>query len=480
MGNLPRNPIHALILAAILGTGPAANARTLNNENIFRRCYAMITQTFPGLNHPLLASVKAGTLNPIDACLQVFDKARFGTSGQIANTGDQEARRVLETMHSLHYSWMNFKDFDTELPALQRDSARELYDVSSPALYLTKSLFDQNVNFREIFTTNNNYAPIRTTMNSQPGVYTRSPSSNWLYTGATIENLPFGDLIGVRHRAPFNVTNPGGNYQKIFGAGTPLMLYRHGGAGVLGSTAYMGNALSPSLTSRKTNAGGYMPRKWVESVLKDFFCRELPVIRLSDGVPYVNTSSSLTFRTASTCVQCHASMDQMGATIRNYTLTTYEGGYNVSRDLAKPNASAVTVWGGTYAAETAWPIAQDSNYYRRPQTGRFVFRTFDGQFFDQFVNSLADLGARISQLDDPYVCTAKRYYQYFLGVEVPMIDVGDPDATPLSAAEQKHWNKIVALGRNLKSHQKARRLVEEILRMNAFRQSNYSYLGDNL
>lgn len=458
----------------------SALARPISNEALFRRCYGLITQSYPDYNHPLLNQIRQGTLEPITGCLQVFDKAKSNSSGQISNTNDQEAREVLNSLQSLHYSWLSVKDFVTSLPSLQRDSTRDLYDVASGAYYFTKAAFDNQINYRDIFTQSTIYGAIRTNMNPSRGIYTNTPIANWLYTGGNIQHVPSGDLIGIRPLAPYSVTQGPANTSNI---GPTLNIFNNLGGGVLGSAPYVThNVLQEALFS--SNASSVIPRKWSRSLIKDFMCRDLPVIRDADAARYVSSSSSIAFRTTQSCTRCHATMDQMGATIRNATLTTYENGYDAPVDTRRQSASIMTTWGTNATAETEWPINTDYNYFRRPTKGRLVFRTFDGQpLIDEEVANATALGTRISQLDDPYVCLAKRYYQYFMGVDIRMTDFNDPDPAVghvLTPTEQKHWNKIVTFGRNFKQHQKVRLLIEEILRGNGFKESDFNVQGDKL
>ncbi len=400
-----------LILAAVSGI----QAKPLSNEALFRRCYSLITQRFPGLNHPLLVSVKAGSINPITACLQVLDKAKLTGSGTVSNTADNEARQVLNNFQSLHYGWMESRNFDSEQPSYDNAATRDFYDIATPAYYYTKALFDSNMNFSQIFTTSEIYGAIRTTMNPAVGPFTGEPMSEWL---VKIQNfIGTGDLLGIRAIAPYQMTN-GVRNAKTFGATSTA--YKNYGGGVLGSAPYLNITIRNDSITR-SDAGAKMPRKWSRAVLHDFMCRELPVIRSADVAKYVVPASSITFRKSESCVRCHATMDQMAGTVRNVALTTYES------PLGFPAPIYIVAFNTTQPAETSWPTSADSVYYARPTTGRFVFRTYEGTAVDVPVASAQALGQQISQLNDPYVCAAKRYYQYFIGVDIPIKDFTSTD-----------------------------------------------------
>ena len=80
---------------------------------------------------------------------------------------------------------------------------------------------------------------------------------------------------------------------------------------------------------------------------------------------------------------------------------------------------------------------------------------------------------RVQDLDDPYVCLAKRYYQYFTGFDVNISDLGDSDAPDLSEGHRRHRLFVIGLGQRLKSHQNLTRLIEEILKSSQYRQSDF-------
>jgi hypothetical protein len=160
----------------------------------------------------------------------------------------------------------------------------------------------------------------------------------------------------------------------------------------------------------------------------------------------------------------------MAATLRQVALTSYESGYAALPYPALSASLAVVHRGLDQPSEAAWPTGVDVNYYRRPTQGRLVFRSIDGTLVDEAVNNLQELGQRLSQLDDPYVCAASRYWEYFVGARVPIIDSGDPEVNQqLSPDEQKQFDEIVKLAKAMKTHQRPRVLIEAILKHSAFR-----------
>jgi hypothetical protein len=125
-------------------------------------------------------------------------------------------------------------------------------------------------------------------------------------------------------------------------------------------------------------------------------------------------------------------------------------------------------------AAADWPTAADANYHRRPTKGVLYYRAHDGSLVDVSVPSLAALGEAITNKDDFYVCAAKRYYQYFTGVDVNIGDIHDPSAGIfLTARDEFHRNRVISLGLQLKQTQSARSLIESILRMSSYKRQDF-------
>lgn len=460
-----------ILILFILSAVCEVQARPLSNDALFRRCYSLVTQRFPGLSHPLLLNVKAGRINPITACLQILDKAQLTGAGTVSNTADTEAREVLNNFQSLHYGWMEARNFDSEQPSYDNAATRDLYDIATPAYYYTRALFNPAMRFSDIFTTSEVYGSMRTNVSPAVGPFTNEPMSDWLVKIQAF--VQTGDLLGIRTMIPYQMANGNKNARTF---GDTSTAYKNFGGGVLGSTPYLNITLRNDSITRSDGAAK-MPRKWSRAVLNDFLCRELPVIRSSDIANYVVPASSITFRKSESCVRCHATMDQMAGTIRNIALTTYES------PLGFPVPIYIVAFNTTQPAEARWPTSVDSAYYARPTQGRFVFRTYSGNAVDVPLSNLQALGQQISQLNDPYVCAAKRYYHYFMGVDIPIKDFNSTDpgsGHKFSPTELKHWKQIEKLGLELKSHQSVRRLIESILRLNSFRETDFDNSGDLL
>ena len=457
-------------LFLVLGTW--AEAQNLSNKALYYRCYSQLTQTFPEKDDDRTLQVASGSLNAIDACLQVFDAALFNSNLQVPNPSDDEAVAVLNTMHRLHSSWFQVKDFnDPGFGNTPTTGIKSIYDNTSPSFYFTRALFDKNTPFSYALTSKDHIRAIRATRNPATslrvekantvfGTRTRFPDTGLLQGVRTeVMNWPYSYIVSTR--ADPQVTRTGTQNLSL-----------HLGGGILGYQPYVLQTVEVTRRYR-ADGGVVMPRKWARSVLYDLMCRELPLVRRTDITSLIVADSEIPFRTTSSCVRCHATMDRMASTIRNFNYIAL-GGYS-----SKPQ------FGGFYfdmhaidmPSESGWPAVSDKDYYRRPTRGTLFYRTHKGTLVDIPVKDPAELGQKMSEQDDPYICAAKRYYKYFLGVDVFIGDLGDPDTQPLSEADKKIRDEVIAFGLALKTHKDPRRMIGDILKSSNYQKSSFGLVA---
>ncbi|RYG62054.1 hypothetical protein EON80_23455 [bacterium] len=134
----------------------------------------------------------------------------------------------------------------------------------------------------------------------------------------------------------------------------------------------------------------------------------------------------------------------------------------------------------TKAAEASWPSKPDADFFQRPQTGTLYYRDYNGGLIDQPVAGVSDLGQKIAAQDDYYVCMAKRYYGYFLGIDVNIGDVNDPERKiALSGPDIAHRNKVIQLGKALKQNQSLPQLIRSILSLENYQKSDFGVRNAN-
>jgi hypothetical protein len=443
------------IILFLLGLATSLNtlAQVPSEVLRLRRCYALFTSKRIPNNHSLLAQVKSGSKSGTQACMELFDYAQLGTNDQV-DTTNPEALLIIRKMQEIHRQFFEVQDYSLTLDL--NEATPNIIDLFEGANHLTYTMLKPNVSYSNIVTSGQAYRAIRTSINPT----TRLLSAHWevlSFTQGTTAT-PWTPSVLVREGTIVGITpdlanNTPSALNSSFSAFVGANVNSHKGAGILGSQAYLlGNIGKDGFP----NATTISYRRWGNHVIKDFLCRDMPALRDSDVSAYVSTTSSISYRNSISCNRCHATQDPLAGTIRNQiqVATTQNGITNVhflaTRASDQPSSSN-------------FPLATDTNYYRRPPEGDLRFRSYDGSLIDQPLTSLPDLGQKLAATNDLYVCGAKKYYKFLTGVDINLRDMGDSSSAPLSPGEQFHRNKIITLGLNFKNHQSVRTLLQEII-----------------
>lgn len=409
-----------------------ASSRQLTDLEIFYRCYAQLTQRFPSYTHHSVSAILQGSKTGYQACVELLDLPAtripevpypviyVGDNGPNVPIEPNDRRWVLETFQNLHFSWFRNREFIEFADENTRDEG-------APAYFYTKALFS-DMDFSEIMTTSNNFK--------------RVPENDE------------SDLEGIVESNEALVVS---------------------GAGVLGSPAYLRHTLEPQLDF-KANGVSKVHRRFASSIFEDFLCRSLPVIRKMDAHQYHEPNDSdapgASFRKGAACVRCHASMDQAAAFVRNRYLksTEYNTGdntyVNIDPHIHDTNSSNYD----------PFPLTGIADFHESNPTGRFYFRTHDGQLLDDEGTGLAYLGSVISESEDFYICAVKRYYEYFTGISAKIGDIKDPSYPyHLSENDMKIRNKVIQWGKNLKLGQDPRAIIKQIFNDPYYRSEDFGY-----
>lgn len=469
MNRVVLNVIFISALAMSSGfPGKSSAAEDLSATALFYRCYAQMTQSRPDRNSDRVQAVRNGSKDPITACLEILDSAKLNnTTGRTAN--NTVAKKVLKTFHNLHSSWFQAKQFPENFTFLRNKSNRFIHDSTSPGLYLTKALLNQDTKADYVLKTTENLVAIRA--NNNPATsHDNVTKGDVAFANNVLQFASYGELLGIRNAGvrnwPYSWENTRNN--RTF-SGTAAV-GRNFGGGVLGSQAYLLLTVDEDQTF-KSDGAVEMPRKWARNFITDFMCRELPLIRPNDADAFIVPTSDIEFRKAAACNRCHASMDRMASTMRNLEFFAISG-QNV---FAPRHGSVVArMRAVNRPAESGWPAVEDNNYANRPPKGRLFFRNYKGDLIDLPLNNVADLGNKLSQQDDVYICMASRYYKYFTGIKTFVGDIGDASlGLELTAQDIKQRNLVIQLGKNLKNHKDPRRLIEEIIKLPSYKKTDF-------
>ncbi len=453
----------------------------INDLGIFYRCYTQITQTYPSPEMQVVKDVKAGK-DPIAACLEVMDKAKFVSNnnsqinGSMSAVDTDMATNVVNTMHRLHYSWFGIRDYKEYIGHWFRNLSN-IYDASSPALYMTKALFDQNYSYADAFSGNITLQSIRETQptlspRGKAGRYDKKDRyglSSWVLKDVNFSMM--GRLKGVATMPVNQMVKFSGD---TTGATGTILLNRHYGGGMLGSTPYVILASHYNVSPPRYDGGLRVNRGWSRAVYKEVLCRDFPVVREKDGSPFVVANSSIPFRRASGCVKCHTSMDRLAGVVRKFQ-------FGLLRDangrISNTSDTGHIILMGEHptnvASATDFPSASDTNFYRRPAEGTLYYRSHNGTLVNQKLSGMQSLGEELAKQDDMYVCLAKRYYKYFTGIDVDTGDIQDPDHPALSEGDKTFRDIVIGLGQKMKIHKNPRLLIEDILNRPEYRTADF-------
>lgn len=523
--------LSALLASTLLSS--KVKAEVLSNEALYYRCYSRITGMRVPSDDPQLAAVKNLTLDAIQACLNHLDKAKLNTANNTTITDSVIGMNVLSHMHLVHSSFFSVRGLNTPVANDNQASVSyDLLDPTAPALFYTRAMFTDGIKAETILNGKANLRALRQTNDPTVGALSRTaktgfhfalfPENNFLLVGQGlmrgIESLPTLNYkyysLGyelppnplpaqtgaqlyaakcaschnnfesstVRNRALATITKKmtaaphstlgltAGEVNLIYMYLQEVRTIKYGdseGGGFIGTHAYLMKTVDQDSAFRADLSS--MPRRWATSVFHDTLCRELPLIRVEDGESFAIPTSTIPFRTAKSCTQCHATMDRAASTLRNFQYFTIPQKQGTSAAGVLYQMATVD-----QSPESGWPAVADANYYRRPPKGTLYYRTAStGDLVDLSVENIDELGTRLSQQDDFYICLANRYWDYLSGKGVKMNDKKIMDG--YSATEKARFQKVKDWGLALKNRpdQSLRWMLEQMLRSPEFADSAF-------
>ncbi|MNK19499.1 hypothetical protein D3C87_377210 [compost metagenome] len=510
-------------------------AQELSPQSLFNRCYIQLTGTPVPLGHALMADVKSGKISALNACNSILRKGLLSSSGTLS-VNDKEGKAVLNNFYTFHRTWFPVNNFDSigGYSASEENGTMDIYDATEPALSVTYSVFGAGQKYSDTLTRTTGIRALRvedvsvktrlkytnlpnpgrmlsTNVNMSKSPFTfRSVSPGNTVTNRNIHKhisekaampvLDVGDLVGVRPATEtFIVPNislaPLGAKPSDKGNLTANLNYsydffkNHGG-GVMGSPIYLMQYYGHGM-NMKFNGASKVARRWSQQNMETFLCANLPALRESDVAKFVDTKSSLAFRNSASCVMCHATLDPMAYTTRNFTIgaTDYlrptQDGDNVIVDGVRVNAPAafarnsmaITTYAAVKPSVSGWPSESVADFHLQQPTGRLYFRSVQGALVDTPVSNLAGLGAAMVETDDYYLCAAKRYFEFMTGIQVPLYDRTDPKNSDLNKALTAEAGRdrmyVEELASTLRQTGSVVDVVEKIMSSPYFRQENY-------
>lgn len=478
-----------LILLSLLAFPQLLGAQVSDDLKRLNKCYGLFVRERIPTDHPLWVAVSKGTKSGTDACMDLFDKAKLTTSGELPKTNgnyDYEGMRVLNSFLRFHKSQFEIPDFSTAVGNGIDRFTRDVTDSNEPAYHFLYSLFAPEQKFSDVVTRDFSVRARRYSMKSErtrsvasvalpvimQGVYktVKDASGNSVLVPDDAKGgaSPFepvlpetGILIGLDVDQEDNSIEPA-HFNPNFGTlkFTSTNINQHLGGGIIGSQGYLlGNLGKDGFTNGGTN----LFRRWGKHVMADLLCRDLPALRSKDVVAEVDAESTIAFRTGISCMACHSSMDPLAGAARN-SRAAWTSNAGMSFNRVKFIGHRTPDLG---YAEFPSKVA-DGNFYRRPANGRLYYRSYNGELVLKEVEGLQQLGESIATTNDLYVCAAKRYYRYLTGINVNLADLGNINTQALTPGEKFQRDRVINMGLDLKSHQSLRTLIKNIIKSDAF------------
>lgn len=437
------------------------------------RCSSLWLKQKIAPSDPLWVAVSLGGVSGTDACMQILDAARLDSSGRIAREGaaySERGARVLSSFLEFYRGEFVIPEYIKTIDG-SIDSTYEVIDANAPAYHFLYSLFSPQEPYSTVVTRSSTIVATRYTqrttrrtrkilnffqnINLLMGDDTTDGQASTL-TSWTPDLVQTGILVGLQATTP-NTTVPTMPRKDNFNAFNGVNVNTHFGGGILGDQATLlanNNKLGPA------DGGLESYRLWSKNILSDLMCRDLPALRSSDVVTEVNMTSTLPYRQGLSCMGCHSTMDTMAGVLRNLkrvtTAHTQQAGYISVGFFTR---TAPTLPSGPY------PILKgDPDFHKRPAEGMLWYRSYDGSLVKQSVTGLAELGQRMSESQDLYVCAASRTYRFLTGIQSSLADLTDPlNAPNLTPQQLLVRNRVIQLGLKLKSHQSVRTMIQEIV-----------------
>lgn len=468
----------------LLTLAPSIVMATVSDElKRFNKCYAIFVGERVKTSDPLWKAVEAGTKSGTDACMEIFDKATLSNNGEISKVNgvpDGIGIKVLNNFMRFQKSQFQIPDYGPAIGAADRFSL-DVIDSNEAVYHFVYSLFSPNQKFSDIVTRDYSLRAVRysqypdrarsilnvalpvleqgtyKTVKDANGVNQIVPDNLSVFSPELIET---GSLMGiVRDDIKNVITNTAYIGQSGFSF-NDYNVNQHIGGGAIGTQAYLlGNIGKDGFN----NGGSGLYRRWGKHVMEDFLCRGLPALRTTDVINEVDSTSKIAFKTGISCMACHSSMDPLAAVLRNGRT-----GWTHNTAGVSTRVKFFGVRNPTMAYADMPKLANETNFYQRPANGRLFYRSYDGKLVQQEMVGPQELGEKLAETNDLYVCAAKRYYKFLTGISVDLADIGNINTPEFSKGGEYQRNKVIKMGLDLKEHQSTRLLIKKIIEQKAF------------
>ncbi|WP_417335015.1 hypothetical protein [Halobacteriovorax marinus] len=433
------------------------------NIEVYQKCHKQFTNSRVKKNSEVIKLISKKELSAPKACIELIKRASLDENYQLKIV-NKETKAILKNIQTLHNSWFKLHNLNRET---QDHSVTNVIDSNQMAYHYTASLLANNYQYSNIFTTTDTFWAVREgnennlfsndkDISGERSRIDGSAKRKWQVGG--VEDNPddygaryfwkpklveFGELIGLRkikEHLYFERLREG---RKLNKSSLTQNLF----PGVFGSSAYL--ILNLGHDNQTTDGGNKLHRRFANNLFSDFLCRNLPALESEDI--QVIKKSKISFRKSTNCMSCHQTMDQLAL---------------LSTNLEPFNAGEVHTNAFTFRSIYQHPtplqaehryVDSDKDFYKKKHLAKLYFRDFQGNLINRDILAPKDLGLILKELDDPYLCTSARYFQFLTGISVNMNQFNQ------LTGNLKIKKTLMRLTSILKSEQKPMRVLEEII-----------------
>ena len=392
-------------------------------------------------------------LEKIKNCSSLLEMASLKDNGLLKDRS-AIASTLLDVFNEFHTKWLMPTDYDRSLKC--NDSYQwDIYDKSSPAYHLSRTLFQNERKASMAVTAYGEYRIVR--KGEDPTISSRTQKTSQEYKEALglERELSFsgqGEILGFLYERANDISQfelpvkKNSQWQKAMPFQNEHNIYQHFGAGLLGSPSFLYYHLKEK-AHYSSNGKSRLPRKLVDSIFQNLLCsspekyfdKKFQNEYLDSFSDKENKMWNHPITKEQNCLKCHLPLDQMAAGLRHLTLIPSQ------KQCSSPKGAQAKI-------QVLYPIFLKSTHsdqiWNTPNENESFFPSSYpvGYLGTKKYRSLRELGKLISE--DPlfYQCQVKKYYQWIHN-KYPKEEV------------------IKELGQRYQDHQNGIKLLNELIGM---------------
>ncbi len=435
----------------------------LSEAQKFKRCYSQMTRLYLASDDDRLKLLKEKKATAVELCENLITTAQLDKQLRITGAGKvrTENEAVIKTFNTFHVTWFKAYSF---MRAGDEFFTSNVYDSTEMSIPFTLALFKPKTPYRETLVSDVPYESVRTKKKPsffldhfEKGEFFPVLDKDIWLTGGALETefkpeyVQTGKLLGFQENKRTKKV-----HEELEGSKLELFPGKAlDTGGILGSASYL--ILTSGLDREVVPDGAMLThRGWSKSILNDLLCRQLPVLTEEDVVNEVKKDSRYDYQQNAKCMTCHSTIDPMALAVKDKIVLAV---YPMDRPKT-PNKSLLV---GNVLRQPSDKLSDDY-----AKDGYLKMRTYDGRLIEKPASNIRELATSLADMDDYYICAAKRYFNFFTGVDVDLNVRSEK-----TSASNEFYNFVVAEGLKLKQHQNVRTLIKNILSSDFYSSPHY-------